>query len=472
MATNRRRDVVLGMGTLGVGTLAALIAVACASIAEEPAGSKGQAATINPTITVPPKPTYTVTINPCILAQCPDDGNPCTRDCTVVGGSAQCGHVEITCDDGNPCTTDSCDSKTGECVNEDNTNDCSDGDPCTTNDKCGKGTCKGTPIGCDDNNPCTTDSCKEGNCVFDPVDDGAECDDQNGCTSGDECNSGVCVGTGGPDCDDGNPCTKNSCSASECSWDDLEPEGTPCLHENKCLVNTACNADGECTSDEEKNCDDNNPCTVDSCDPEVGCVHEPDDDLECSDGDACTLEDRCVDGECVGDVPVECAPLDECHVAGTCDPLTGACSDPRKPDGETCENTGTCEAGKCVGGTPTPIGEGGAGGADAGGAAGDASSSGGTAGAGEEEPSAAGADGEPEPGEGGAPGEPSGGGEGGDPTEETPPAGEAFKRDSGGCTVASGTASGSATWPALLLGALGLGVLRRRRSAGRAERSA
>src|SRR5690606_21988697 len=109
MATNRRRDVVLGMGTLGVGTLAALIAVACASIAEEPAGSKGQAAPRNPTVTDPPKPTYAVRINPWILAQCPEGGNQCTRDCTVVGGKAVCKHVEITCDDGNPCTTASCD---------------------------------------------------------------------------------------------------------------------------------------------------------------------------------------------------------------------------------------------------------------------------------------------------------------------------------------------------------------------------
>ncbi|MFO7181342.1 MAG: MYXO-CTERM sorting domain-containing protein, partial [Pseudomonadota bacterium] len=349
--------------------------------------------------------------------------------------------------------------KDGSCINEPNTNECSDGDPCTTNDRCSKGTCKGSPIGCNDNNPCTSDSCENGNCVFEPVDDGAECDDQNGCTSGDQCKSGVCVGTGGPDCDDGNPCTKNSCSNSECSWDDLEPEGTPCVQENKCLVNTTCSAEGECTSDVEKDCDDNNPCTVDSCDPDVGCVHEPLDGDECNDGNACTLEDRCVEGECVGEVPVQCAPLDECHVAGTCDPLTGACSDPRKPDGEPCENTGTCEAGKCVGGTPTPIGEGGAGGEPGHGEGGAPDGA-----AGDDD--GAGGAGDTDSSEGGAPNAPGSTGDGGDSADPTPSS-EVFQRKSGGCAVASGPAK-SATWPALLLGALGLGVLRRRRASGRA----
>ena len=36
----------------------------------------------------------------------------------------------------------------------------------------------------------------------------------------------------------------------------------------------------------------------------------------------------CVGGVCVGDNPVICTPLDECHVAGTCDRATGLCSNP------------------------------------------------------------------------------------------------------------------------------------------------
>ena len=40
-----------------------------------------------------------------------------------------------------------------------------------------------------------------------------------------------------------------------------------------------------------------------------------------------------VAGACVGASPVVCVASDQCHVAGTCDPATGACSNPAAPDG-------------------------------------------------------------------------------------------------------------------------------------------
>src|SRR4029078_3090376 len=53
----------------------------------------------------------------------------------------------------------------------------------------------------------------------------------------------------------------------------------------------------------------------------------------CSDGSACTQADSCQSGNCVG-TAVVCTPLDACHVAGTCSPVTGVCTNPFKP--ETC----------------------------------------------------------------------------------------------------------------------------------------
>src|SRR2546428_816068 len=50
-------------------------------------------------------------------------------------------------------------------------------------------------------------------------------------------------------------------------------------------------------------------------------------------GSACTQRDTCESGQCVGTSPVTCTALDQCHVAGTCDPTTGMCSSPARPDG-------------------------------------------------------------------------------------------------------------------------------------------
>lgn len=44
--------------------------------------------------------------------------------------------MRARCDDGNPCTSDSCDSMTGECANEPNSNYCNVGNVCTSNDTC------------------------------------------------------------------------------------------------------------------------------------------------------------------------------------------------------------------------------------------------------------------------------------------------------------------------------------------------
>jgi hypothetical protein len=49
-----------------------------------------------------------------------------------------------------------------------------------------------------------------------------------------------------------------------------------------------------------------------------------------------------------------CTASDTCHEAGTCDPMTGLCSNPPAPDGTSCESipgcasSGTCLAGTCM----------------------------------------------------------------------------------------------------------------------------
>ncbi len=76
--------------------------------------------------------------------------------------------------------------------------------------------------------------------------------------------------------------------------------------------------------------------------------------LPCCDGSTCT------DGVCAGTPPdpcdgVTCVAIDDCHVAGTCDSETGACSTPTAADGTVCDDgsgctlTDACSGGACSG---------------------------------------------------------------------------------------------------------------------------
>lgn len=106
-------------------------------------------------------------------------------------------------------------------------------------------------------------------------------------------------------------------------------------------------------------CDDGNPCTTDSCSAGA-CVHTSlPNGTSCSDGNACTQTDQCSSGTCVGSNPVTCSALDTCHTAGTCNPATGACSNPPAAAGVDCSNGDPCDglekcngAGGCVAGPP------------------------------------------------------------------------------------------------------------------------
>src|SRR5204863_7629084 len=89
-----------------------------------------------------------------------------------------------------------------------------------------------------------------------------------------------------------------------------------------------------------------------TCDPATGTSTNPakPDGAASNDGTACTRTDTCQAGLCAGTNPVTCAPADQCHDAGTCDPATGTCSNPAKPDGTACHDgnactrTATCQA--------------------------------------------------------------------------------------------------------------------------------
>src|SRR5439155_90555 len=124
-----------------------------------------------------------------------------------------------------------------------------------------------------------------------PQPDGTSCADGNSCTTGDSCQSGVCAGA-----------------------------PLACAPVDQCHLAGVCDpATGSCSAGAPRP-----------------------DGTSCSDGNSCTLADTCLSGICTGS-PVACAPLDQCHLPGVCDPATGSCSaGPPQPDGTACGDGNSC----------------------------------------------------------------------------------------------------------------------------------
>ncbi|APR75713.1 Fibronectin type III domain protein [Minicystis rosea] len=182
------------------------------------------------------------------------------------------------------------------------------------------------------------------------------------CTSASACASGFCVD--GVCCD--TACNGGACDA--CSTAAGAPSngtcalltGTACNDGNACTQNDTCQA-GVCTGGSPVTCTASDACHVaGTCDPATGACSNPNaaNGTSCNDGNACTQSDTCQSGVCTGGTPITCAASGPCHVAGTCDPATGACSNPIAAngtscnDGDACTQTDTCQAGVCTGGNP------------------------------------------------------------------------------------------------------------------------
>jgi hypothetical protein len=199
---------------------------------------------------------------------------------------------------------------------------------------------------CDDQNPCTMDTfVPVQGCQHSPVADGTACSDGNVCNRAATCQAGTCTPGTALSCDDNNPCTADTCDAVKGCQHTAVPNGTACNDGNACTRTDTCQA-GTCTPGTPLSCDDNNPCTTDTCDAVKGCQHTAvPNGTACNDGNACTQTDTCQADACVGGSPVVCAAADQCHVAGSCDPATGVCSQPVKPDGSACDDGDVCTAG-------------------------------------------------------------------------------------------------------------------------------
>jgi hypothetical protein len=207
------------------------------------------------------------------------------------------GYIDNTeCVDANPCTSGTCTE--GQCVfvSYPDGEPCDDGDPCTSADMCQNSGCSGTAGICNDGLPCTADQCDaDGQCHHTPL-SGTSCHDDDACTDEGLCEKGECI-TSLSTCDDGNPCTSEACAPGiGCLYDPM-PMPTLCTDNNACTTDDVC-INAECVG-QGKICFDDNPCTMDQCNPMTGCLFKPA-PVPCSDNNPCTANDICSDGVCAG----------------------------------------------------------------------------------------------------------------------------------------------------------------------------
>ncbi len=314
-----------------------------------------------------------------------DDGVPCTvgETCTA----AVCGGWPKDCSaESKMCLAGVCDPTTGNCTTAPLTEGtpCNDLDVCTLKDGCQSGVCLGAinaclcqeqPDGatCDDGQKCTDDdACTSGGCVGIPHDcsaigspsgcrlgqcdaasgacvlvdafDGVPCDDGDGCTVVDSCDSGVCVGIP-KNCSNKNGlCVVGTCVGGSC-YGLPATNGTACEDGDSCTAAETCQL-GACVGG-------NNLCGP--------CLGKAVGDA-CDDGNACTEgQDLCVKQGallvCAGGSVKDCAFLDAVCVVGTCT-AAGVCQSMPRTNGTPCDDQAPCTASDaCQGGvcTGTPI---------------------------------------------------------------------------------------------------------------------
>ena len=116
----------------------------------------------------------------------------------------------------------------------------------------------------------------------------------------------------------------------------VQTNGNACDDGDACTVNDVCN-NGNCLGNPIV-CSDGNPCTIDSCDPDNGCTFiNANDGYICDDGDACTIGDNCISGSCLG-YAISCDDGDSCTL-DSCDSSSG-CKNTPQSGTDYCDDDG------------------------------------------------------------------------------------------------------------------------------------
>ena len=186
------------------------------------------------------------------------------------------------------------------------------------------------------------------------------------------------------DCDSGDPCAIDACStiwlcshekkkdccrtSSDCEGrascyisycnTDLnvcqvrpQPNGTYCDDGDFCTVDSFCR-DGDCVG-KQLLCSLDNQCRQGVCDNTIGCTYTNlPNGAACDDHDACTADDTCHNGLCAVSSSKDCSHLNTPCSVGACDVTTGECVALSIHDGEPCDDGLQCtENDVCGGGT-------------------------------------------------------------------------------------------------------------------------
>lgn len=295
-----------------------------------------------------------------------DDGDRCTTgdvcqaDGTCHGTPKDCSKYSDACNEG------VCDPASGDCrrVPAHDGAVCPGKDKCFTTYACQAGSCVGRdPVVCTALDQCHEPgqcSPATGSCSNPNAPDGTSCNDDNTCTSGDTCQAGVCTGGKAIVCTTDNPCLTASCDPAGGCFTSPKPQGVSCSDDNPCNGDEVCDGSGGCVAGTPILCVASDQChDVGVCDPATGtCTNPPiKDGTDCSTGNLCVTGEICRAGVCTGGTETVCSASDVCHDAGTCDPTTGFCSNPDRADdaacddGNACTETDTCQAGVCTPGT-------------------------------------------------------------------------------------------------------------------------
>ncbi|KAN0016251.1 hypothetical protein ACTFIU_006214 [Dictyostelium citrinum] len=294
---------------------------------------------------------------------CPLVVDNCTKSLGCDENNGKCKTESILCNDGNSCTIDKCDPKIG-CLYDQIVcplvvDNCTKSLGCDPID----GKCKTEPISCDDGNSCTINKCdpKIG-CLYDSIVCPLVVDN---CTKSLGCDpiDGKCK-TESISCDDGKFCTIDKCDPKIGCLND--PIVCPLVVDN-CTKSLGCDPiDGKCKT-ESISCDDGKFCTIDKCDPKIGCLNDQivcplvvdnctkslgcdendgkckTESISCDDGKFCTIDKCDPKIGCLND-PIVC-PLvvDNCTKSLGCDPIDGKC----KTEPISCNNGNSCTIDKC-----------------------------------------------------------------------------------------------------------------------------
>ncbi|MSP91509.1 MAG: hypothetical protein EXR79_06870 [Myxococcales bacterium] len=280
--------------------------------------------------------------------------------CLKQNGWGQCVQVlradAVACPSGGTaCQASACDPATGKCQSQpaSDGSPCSDLNGCTYGDACAAGACKpGAPKTCDDGNPCSKDECDPASATCVALPQAGTCTDFDPCTVGDTCANGTCK-TFPKKCDDGESCTKDDCDpeAPGCVYLALTAtcsDGDPCTVGDKC-------AQKECKPGASKACDDGNPCTINACDAASGDCAAVNSQAPCSDNNPCTIGDLCGGGLCVPGASKNCDDGNTC-TNDACNAGSGDCSFVKNfspcTDNNACTQGDICDSGACKSGAP------------------------------------------------------------------------------------------------------------------------